>query len=69
MTTTAKLLPASGPRVGVVCGPGNTPKDDAGTVLCQASNSWGSFAVALMDSGKIEHCRGLTEIGIGWYSL
>lgn len=69
MTTTAKLLPASGSRVGVVCGPCQAPKDDAGTVLCHASNTWGSFAVVLMDSGKIERCNGLTEIGIGWYSL
>lgn len=69
MTITANTLPAPATRVGTVCGPCQSAKDNAGTVLCQVTDRWGTHAVVLMDSGKIEHCHGLTTVGIGWYAL
>lgn len=65
----APILPAAGTRVGIVCGPGEYPKDNAGTVLCQVTDRWGTHAVVMMDTGKINHCHGLTKVGIGTYQL
>ena len=69
MTTTANQLPEAGTRVGTVCGPCEQAKDNAGTVLCQVSDRWGTHAVVMMDNGKIQNCHGLTNVGIGWYAL
>lgn len=62
-------LPAAGTRVGTVDGPCVNPKHNAGTVLCQVTDRWGTHAVVLMDSGKTQTCHGLTERGIGWHAL
>lgn len=62
-------LPAAGQRVGRVCGPGEFPSDDAGVVLAQITDRWGTHSLVLMDSGKTETCHGLTGRGIGWYVL
>lgn len=68
MPLAAIQLPAPGARVGRVCGPGEFPRDDAGVVLCHASNTWGTWAVVLMDSGKVERCSGINRgPGIGWH--
>lgn len=69
MTINANILPAAASRVGTVCGPCQSPKDNAGTVLCHITNRWGSHAVVLMDDGHVETCHGLTDRGIGWYAL
>jgi hypothetical protein len=69
MTQATKTLPAPGSRVGVVCGPGESAKYNAGIVLCHNTDEWYTYAVVLMDSGKIQHCMGLTKVGIGWYAL
>ena len=66
---TAPVLPAPASRIGIVCGPGESPKDNAGTVLCHVTDRWGTHAVCLMDNGKIHNCHGLTEVGIGTYQL
>ena len=68
-TVTAPTLPAPASRIGIVCGPGQWPKDNAGTVLCHVENRWGKHAVCMMDSGKIHHCHGLTKVGIGTHQL
>lgn len=68
-TFSGPVLPAAGSRVGIVCGPGEFPKDNAGTVLCQVTDRWGSHAVVLMDTGAINYCHGLTKVGIGTYQL
>lgn len=65
----AQKLPAPGARVGTVCGPGEFPEDNPGTVLCHHTDRWGTYALVLMDSGSTDHCHGLTEVGIGWYLL
>lgn len=62
-------LPASGSRVGTVCGPCERPADRAGTVLCHVTNRWGTHAVVLLDEGNTTTCNGLTKVGIGWYQL
>lgn len=62
-------LPASGSRVGTVCGPCDQPADRAGTVLCHITDRWGTHAVVLFDDGHTDHCHGLTTVGIGWYQL
>ncbi len=64
-----QILPEAGARVGVVDGPGVFPKDNAGTVITQVTDRWGSHAVVMMDSGKIAYCHGLTKVGIGYYLL
>lgn len=69
MTISSITLPAAATRVGTVCGPCQSPKDNAGTVLCQVTDRWGTHAVVMMDNGKIEKCHGLTDRGIGWYAL
>jgi len=52
-----------------VCGPGEFPKDNAGTVLTVYEDQWGKHALVLMDSGETKTCEGLTKVGIGWYLL
>ena len=69
MTTAAHTLPAAGTRVGTVCGPCGNPAHNAGTVLCLITDSYGTYAIVLMDTGKIDHCFGLDQVGIGWYAL
>ena len=70
MTTSNITLPEAGQRVGVVCGPGEFPQDNAGTVLCESTDKWTSCAVVLMDDGKVNTCHGLnTGPGIGWHAL
>lgn len=59
-------LPEAGKRVGVVCGPCEFPEDNAGMVLCQVTDRWGTHALVLMDSGETKTCHSLTERGIGW---
>lgn len=68
-TITPQLLPAPGARVGVVCGPGEFPKDCAGTILCHVTDRWGTHAVALMDAGGTRTVQGLTSVGIGVYLI
>lgn len=65
---TAPQLPASGARVGTICGPGEFARDNAGTVLCHVTDRWGTHAVVLMDTGKTNTCHGLNNgPGIGWH--
>ena len=66
---TAPVLPEPGTRIGIVCGPGEFPKDHAGTVLCHVTDRWGTHAVCLMDKGPVHYCHGLTDVGIGTYQL
>jgi hypothetical protein len=66
---TAPRLPEPATRVGVVCGPGEFARDNAGTVLCHVTDRWGTRAVVLMDRGYIHYCHGLTEVGIGTHQL
>jgi hypothetical protein len=64
------IVPTAGQRVGVVDGPGQSPCGNAGTVLCQVQDRWGTHAVVLMDTGKTSICNGLnTGPGIGWHTL
>jgi hypothetical protein len=64
------VVPAPGARIGSICGPGEFAEDNAGIVLCQVENKWGSFAVVLMDSGRVDTCHGLNSgPGIGWHEL
>ena len=69
MTTATKNLPQAGQRVGTVCGPCENPRDNAGTVLCEVTDRWGTHALVLRDSGRTDKCHGLTECGIGWYLI
>jgi hypothetical protein len=68
-TFTAINLPEAGQRVGTVCGPCERAKDNAGTVLCQVTDRWGTHSLVLMDSGETKTCHGLTKIGIGWHAI
>lgn len=62
------LVPTPGQRIGVVCGPGETPRDNAGIVLTQVTTRWGTHAVVLMDSGVTKRCDGMNRgPGIGWH--
>lgn len=65
----APKLPAPASRVGIVCGPGEYPKDNAGTVICHVSDRWGTHALVMLDSGKLHQCHGLTERGIGTHQM
>lgn len=68
MTIAAIKVPTAGQRVGVEYGPGEFAKHNAGTVMTQVTNQWGTHALVMMDSGKIERCEGLnTGPGIGWH--
>lgn len=67
---TAPMLPAVGQRVGVVCGPGEQPRDNAGTVQSIVKDRWGSHAVIQMDAGDTRTCHRLNRgPGIGWHTL
>lgn len=70
MAVQAPTLPAAGQRIGRVTGPGEFPRDDAGTVLTHITDRWGTHALVLMDNGKTERCHSLnTRPGIGWHAL
>jgi hypothetical protein len=63
-------LPAAGARVGSVCGPGEFPCDNAGTVICLVESKFGVFAVVMMDSGRVDFCHSLNSgHGIGWHAI
>lgn len=68
-TITPQLLPAPGARVGIVCGPGEFPKDNAGLVLCHVTDRWTTHAVVLMDTGATRTVHGLTSVGIGTHLI
>jgi len=70
MTFSSPTIPAAGQRVGVVDGPGQFAEHNAGTVLCQIEDRWGTHALVLMDTGKTATCEGLNHgPGIGWHLL
>lgn len=61
-------VPEAGKRIGVVCGPGEFPKDNAGSVIAQITDRWGTHALVMMDSGAITRCQGMNDgPGIGWH--
>ena len=69
-TITAPLIPEAGQRIGVECGPGEFAADNAGIVLCQVTDRWGTRAVVLMDTGETKTCEGLNRgPGIGWHLI
>lgn len=63
------LLPVPGARVGIVCGPGQMPQDDAGSVLCLVTDRFGTSATVLMDSGRTTIMNCITSIGIGFHLI
>jgi hypothetical protein len=66
----SQVLPSSGQRVGTVSGPGQFPRDNAGTVICQITDRWGTHALVMMDSGRVDTCHGLNNgAGIGWHRI
>jgi hypothetical protein len=68
--TLAPIIPHAGQRIGSVAGPGQSPKDNAGTVLCQFTDRWGTYALVLMDDVTTRTCRGMNRgPGIGWHDL
>lgn len=63
-------LPAPGQRIGSVCGPGQFPSDNAGTVICHITDKWGSYALVIMDAGRTDTCHSLNNgPGVGWHAL
>jgi hypothetical protein len=66
-----RQLPLAGDRVGSVCGPGESPRDSKGTVLCITENRWYSnIAQILWDDGTTDTMVGAyTTVGIGVYRL
>jgi hypothetical protein len=63
-------IPTPGQRVGSVCGPGEFAADNSGIVICQITDRWGTHAIVLMDSGRIDTCHGLKDgPGIGWHPV
>jgi hypothetical protein len=67
---TAPVLPEAGARIGSVDGPGVFPRDNAGTVICQIDNQWGSHVLVMMDDGTTKTCHGMNSgPGIGWHYL
>lgn len=69
-TVSAPQLPEAGARVGTVCGPGEYPRNNPGTVLCHVTDRWGTHALVLMDKGGTQACHGLNSgPGIGWHAL
>lgn len=63
-------LPAAGARIGVVCGPGEFARDNAGTVIAKIENRWGEHALVMMDNGTVRDCNGMnTGPGIGWHYI
>lgn len=71
MTKEEMQLPQVGDRVGFVCGPGQFPRDNAGTVTRTYSNDWyASNADIQMDDGSTRHIVGAyTTVGIGAYLI
>jgi hypothetical protein len=64
----AAVIPEAGARVGSVCGPCQNPKDAAGTVMCQITDRWGTYALVMLDTGKIAKCHVINSgPGIGWH--
>lgn len=67
---TTQTIPEAGQRIGRVCGPCQFPEDNAGIVLTQVTDRWGTHALVLMDDGTTETCHGLNSgLGIGWHLL
>lgn len=67
---TRPQLPAAGARVGVVCGPGEWARDNAGTVMTEITDRWGSHVLVMMDNGTVRDCHGMNAgPGIGWHYL
>ena len=64
-------LPRVGDRIGIVCGPGEFPRDNAGTVVRVYANRWYSNnADVLMDDGATRSWVGAyAQVGIGMYFL
>jgi hypothetical protein len=62
-------LPRVGDRVGAVCGPGQAPENDPGTVTSVVDARFGPYAQVHMDSGREDTCHSLTTVGIGWHRL
>ena len=64
-------LPQIGDRIGVVCGPGELPLDNPGTVINVYANRWyANNAEILMDDGSTRSMVGAyTSVGIGVYFL
>lgn len=63
-------IPPAGSRIGRVCGPGESPRDAAGTVLCQVETRFGTYSLVLMDDGTTTSCHGMNiGPGIGWHHL
>ena len=71
MTTATTRYPTAGDRVGVIDGPGQDPRDSAGTVLATYADRWHQhIAVVLMDSGATAEIVGTyTTAGIGWHLI
>lgn len=70
MAITKIQLPEPGQRIGVVCGPGEFAKNNAGTVMCHITDRWGTHALVMMDSGKTKTCHGMNAgPGIGWHAV
>lgn len=68
--TVSLNLPAPGQRIGSVCGPGEFPARNAGTVICHIEDRWGIHALVMMDSGRVDTCHGLKDgPGIGWHAV
>lgn len=66
----APVLPVAGQRVGVVCGPSEFARDNAGTTICQIQDQWGTHALVMMDSGEVKKCHGLNNgPGVGFHAL
>jgi len=64
------VVPEAGQRVGAVDGPGQFPADNAGTIMCQITDRWGTRALVVMDKGGIKVCEGLNRgPGIGFHLL
>ena len=61
-----------GQRVGVVDGPGQSAKNNAGTIKRKVETEWGYSVEVEMDedrNGPRLSCSGFTKVGIGWYLL
>lgn len=63
--------PIPGDRIGIVCGPGEFPKDRQGTVISTySSRFYQDIGLILMDDGTTKDLVGqYTERGIGVYLL
>lgn len=71
MIAAAINKPVPGDRIGIVCGPGEFPRDCKGTVIATYSNRfYKDIGVILMDDGTTKELVGqYTKVGIGVYLL